>query len=104
MTMKSSRLFVAVLILLTTVMLGLLAYHSSARDPDAVPSGRIGIVAIQTANPYRFDVRLEVKCDWEWQKGRYRFHQFIVVPAKQQTMIRVPNSLGFCEIWPKVIW
>lgn len=66
--------------------------------------GGRGIVTIQAANPYSFDVRLEVKCDWEWQRGRYRFHQFIVVPGKKSTMISVPNSLRFCEIWPKVIF
>jgi hypothetical protein len=96
------RLFVIVFALTVAILL-CLAYHRPPRDPDAIPA-ETGIVTIQTANPYGFDVRLEVKCDWEWRKASYRFHQFIVVPAKQKTMIRVPNSLAFCEIWPKVIW
>lgn len=99
----NGRLWMIIVALFVILTLGL-AYHRPARDPDAVPSGKAGIVTIQTANPYRFDVRLEVKCDWDWRSGRYRFHQFIVVPSKQKILIHVPNSLGFCEIWPKVIF
>jgi hypothetical protein len=90
--------------ILVAVLLLALTYQLPARDPDAIPAETGMVVMIQTANPYRFDVRLEVKCDWEWQKGAYRFHQFIVVPAKRQTLIKVPNNLKLCEIWPKVIW
>jgi hypothetical protein len=100
--MKGRLLIIVVAILVITMLS--LAYYRPARDPDAVPSGKTGVVTIQTANPYSFDVRLEVKCDWEWQKGKYRFHQFITVPGKKQMLIRVPNSLKLCEIWPKVIW
>lgn len=97
------RLFAIAFALLALVGFAL-ALHRPMRDPDAVPSERAGTVVIQTANPYSFDVRLEVKCDWEWQARRYKFHQFIVVPGKQQTLIKVPNNLKFCEIWPKVLW
>jgi len=100
--MKGS-LFVIVLAIFATVIL-LLTYQRPARDSDAVPSLKGGVVTIQTANPYRFDVRLEVKCDWEWQKSRYRFHQWLIVPSKKQTLIKVPNTLTSCEIWPKVIF
>ncbi len=61
------------------------------------------VVTIQAANPYRFDVKLELKCDWNGH-GQYRLHQFIVVPGKKQTLIKVPNTLKFCEIWPFVVW
>lgn len=99
-----TRIAMVVAAMLAALLLVLAHQRPAAGDPDAVPSETRAAVAIQTANPYSFAVRLEVKCDWEWQKGRYRFHQFIVVPGKRQTLIRVPSNLKFCEIWPKVIW
>lgn len=100
--MKGRLLIIVVAILVITMLS--LAYYRPVRDPDAIPSGKAGVVTIKIANPYRFDIRLEVKCDWEWQKGKYRLHQFITVLGKRQTMIFVPNYLKSCEIWPKVIW
>lgn len=96
--------FVGILFVALAALSATFAMCDAPRDPDVVPAEKgTNVVTIQTANPYRFDVRLEVKCDWDGQ-SRYRFHQFIVVPGKRQTLIRVPNSLKFCEIWPKVIW
>jgi hypothetical protein len=101
--MKGCLLATIVYALLVIIMLALVPYRPT-QNLDIIPSGRAEVVTIQTANPYRFSVRLEVKCDWDWQKGRYRFHQFIVVPGKQQTQIKVPNNLRFCEIWPKILF
>jgi hypothetical protein len=79
------------------------AGSSKADEPQGAPDSR-RVVVIHTANPYRFDVRLEVKCDWDWRRKAYRLHQWFVVPGKKQTMIKVPSSLKSCEIWPKLIW
>jgi hypothetical protein len=94
-----------ILVLVLSILLFLTLNHSLVRDRDIVPAvaGRVGVVTIQTANPYRFNVRLEVKCNWDG-KSRYLFHQFITVPGKKQILIHVPNNLNFCEIWPKVIF
>jgi len=101
--MKTRVLTMVVLTL--AVFLLALTHQWSARDSDAAPAElKTPVVTIQTANTYRFDVRLEVKCDWDWRSGQYRFHQFIVVPGKKKTVIRVPNNLKFCEIWPKLLW
>lgn len=100
--MRKGSLLVIALVFLAIVALAF-GHRRPQRDPDAVPAGT-GVVVIQVANPYRFGVEMEVKCDWEWQKKRYRFHQFIVAAAKRQTLIKVPNNLGFCEIWPHVVW
>ena len=97
-------MFAGVLLAVLVALSVAFATCNPPRDPDIVPAEKgTNVVTIQTANPYRFDVRLEVKCDWDGQ-NRYRFHQFIVVPGKKQTIIRVPNTLKFCEIWPKVLW
>jgi len=90
---------VSALVLLFAVV----SSHGYGREPEAVPQS--GTVVIQTANPYTINVDLEVKCDWEWRKGKYLFHKFITVPGKRKVLINVPNNLKFCEIWPKIsIW
>lgn len=81
-----------------------ICFHPANADEARSASASQPTVTIQTANPYSFDVRLEVKCDWDGRAGRYAFHQWLIVPGKKQTLIKVPNSLKFCEIWPKVIF
>jgi len=61
-------------------------------------------IRITAFNPYRLDVRLEVKCDHDWKTNRFVFHKFIDVPGKQDTVIYVPNNMKDCQIWPKIIW
>jgi len=70
---------------------------------DVVPP-QANVMTIQVTIPYSIGVRLEVKCDWEWQKNAYKFHKFILVPSKQPTTIRIPNYLKSCEAWPKLDW
>lgn len=97
-------MFAGIMLLALAMLSVIFTMCDPPRDPDVVSAEKgTNVVTIQTANPYRFDVRLEVKCDWDGQ-SRYRFHQFITVPGKRQMLIKVPNSLKFCEIWPKVIW
>jgi hypothetical protein len=96
------RLFVVVFALAVLAFAVSWVSCGDPQDPDVVPSSS-GTVVIQAANPYRFDVKLLIKCDWEWQKGKYRFYQLVVMPGRRQTLIRVPNDMRFCEVWPHVV-
>lgn len=97
---KAAVIFIVAAMLVGMVLTAAVAFGRDARRF----LGTQDVVVIQAANPYSFDVRLEVKCDYEWQKNQYRFYRIIVVPGKRNTQVSVPNSLKFCEIWPKVLW
>lgn len=62
------------------------------------------VVEITVHNPYYFSTRLEVKCDHDYKKRRFRYHRFITVYGKHNTIIRMPNNMKRCQIWPKVQW
>lgn len=55
-------------------------------------------------NPYGFSVRAEVKCDHDYRINAFRFHKWILVRAKQNTVLEVPSDVRRCEVWPKVVW
>lgn len=98
-------MFAGIMLLALAMLSVIFTMCDPPRDPDVVSAEKgTNVVTIQTANPYSFAVRLEVKCDWDWRSGRYAFHQWLVVPGKKQTLIKVPNNLKFCEIWPKVLF
>lgn len=61
-------------------------------------------VIIQVANPYRFDVGAEVKCDWDGKKQAYGYYNKIIVPGKNKIFLTIGKQYHFCELWPKVIF
>lgn len=89
------------------LMLGLLALFMLAPVLVGLARGEMfskNYVIIQVANPYRFDVGAEVKCDWDGKKQTYGYYNKIVVPGKNKILINIGKQYRFCEIWPKVIW
>lgn len=59
-------------------------------------------VELQVSNPYRLQMNLEVKCDWDRDMEQYMLHKKIEIPAKKITIIRLPNNLKKCEVWPQI--
>jgi len=88
--------FLAILCWFGAFLLSVRRADGAVRPPSTV--------LIQAFNPYRIDVSLEIKCDHDWLKGRYRFHQFVAVPGKGRADIVAPNNMARCEIWPKIKW
>jgi hypothetical protein len=62
------------------------------------------VVKIEVNNPYSLTIQLEVKCDYLPKRNNFQYHTFIVVPGKKQTILKVPNHLKKCQIWPKIRW
>lgn len=62
------------------------------------------VVKIEVNNPYSLTIQLEVKCDYSSKTDRFQYHTFIVVPGKKQTILKVPNHLKKCQIWPRIRW
>jgi hypothetical protein len=58
------------------------------------------ITRIQINNPFRISMSLEVKCDHNWKLNKYNYYQVINIPKKSNTVIAVPASMKYCEIWP----
>lgn len=67
-------------------------------------SSKTNTIKITTYNPYRIRANLEIKCDHDWRTNRFVFHKFIDIPGKQNTVIRVPNNMKDCQVWPKIVW
>lgn len=61
-------------------------------------------VEIMINNPYSFDVRAEVKCDWDDNKKDFRFHNEYTFKKHNRIFIKVPSTNRHCEIWPKVLF
>lgn len=53
-------------------------------------------------NSYRFDVQLEVKCDWSQKKRAFLYHEKLRVPGWKKTVLKVPNHHKKCEVWPHI--
>ena len=85
---------IGILIVVAIIVVRVVYAHASGSKAD--------IIKITTYNPYRIGARLEVKCDHDWKTNRFVFHKFIDVPGKQNTVIRVPNNMRDCQIWPKI--
>lgn len=56
------------------------------------------VTDITINNSFRVGAELEVKCDHIAGKG-YSYYKRIVVPGKENRMLRVPQGLRNCEIW-----
>lgn len=61
-------------------------------------------VNIEVNNPYRLQVELEVKCDWDRDLEDFKYHKFLSIPGKRSIVIKVPSNLRKCQIWPKIRW
>lgn len=56
-----------------------------------------GSVRLRVFNPYRAEVRIELKCR--------RYRRTTVVPPKGSAVLRIPRRARRCEAWPKVnLW
>lgn len=96
---KRLALVVASLVILcfgVGVGLGLLTRSAGAT------TNQIGIIKIH--NPYSFDVRLEVKCDWNRQISKFDFYRKFVLPGKGAYVLVIPKQHSRCQIWPKVLF
>jgi hypothetical protein len=61
-------------------------------------------VELTVYNSYGLSVQLEIKCDWNNKKGGFDYHQFVVIPGKKNSIIKVPSYLKKCQIWPQIKW
>lgn len=89
------------IIVLQFIIIGLFGLFLLIKNVYGEQNGHIDITAY---NPYRLQTQMELKCDWNNDTEDYNFHKFIIVPAKGSILIRVPNSIHKCEIWPKILF
>lgn len=61
-------------------------------------------VEITAYNSYRFDVWIEVKCDFNNSNQNYLYYKELIVPGKGNIKIQVPSNLHKCELWSKVLF
>lgn len=60
------------------------------------------IIQLQISNPYRWDVIIEVKCDWDNDQQNYRYLNKLKVIGKKITQVKLPSYLRKCELWPHI--
>lgn len=53
-------------------------------------------------NPYSFDVKLELKCDWNNKSKKFDLHEKYLLKSRNNKIIILPGYYKKCEIWPKV--
>lgn len=71
---------------------------------NSVASNSNKITELIVYNPYRLSVQLEVKCDYQNKTKKFRYHKFVEVPGRKNTIIKTPANLKQCQIWPKITW
>ena len=63
------------------------------------------VIEIQVSNPYRYEVEIELQCDWNSSKNAYNVHQYLLFAGHSIQTILVPDGTKSCRIWPHVrIW
>jgi hypothetical protein len=72
--------------------------------PRNISGNTENVVEIHAYDPYRWDVYILVKCDWDNKTQNYRFLKRYIIPGKGKAIIRVPNNLRHCECWPKIVF
>lgn len=56
---------------------------------------------LKVFNPYSsISIKLLVKCDHDYKTNRYKFYKTVVVRRSSSVIIRAPQNLKKCEIWP----
>lgn len=78
------------LILLMTVF-GVMALATTVKNTE-----------ITMYNPYRHDVKLEIKCNWDNKFRHFTYYKTIFVRGKKSAIIEVPNHLRKCQVWPHI--
>ena len=59
---------------------------------------------LQISNPYSLALELEVKCDWQSDRAKYKYYRKVYIPRKTVTNLSFPNHLKTCELWPRIDW
>jgi hypothetical protein len=59
---------------------------------------------LQISNPYTLALELEVKCDWQPDREKYKYYRKIYIPRKTITNLSFPHHLKTCELWPRIDW
>lgn len=57
-------------------------------------------VVIKVNNPYGFDIKAELKCDWNEEAGQFDLKKNYLFPAYKKTKIIIPKQFLQCEVWP----
>lgn len=93
------RIRTLLLVMLVSCLVGILPVATWAWASNESPQ-----VELEVANPYRFPVQVEVKCDWNEQQKRFGFHRFFRFKSKQITVFKIPSHYRHCQVWPHVEW
>jgi len=59
-----------------------------------------GPLQVDIYNPYRWDVKLEVKCDYNWRTKKFIYHKHLNVPGDGKLTIHISKTFRKCQIWP----
>ena len=49
-------------------------------------------------NPTRYDISLEIKCNWSNEFKKFKYHNFYTLYGNKSVNIIVPQ--GRCQLWP----
>jgi hypothetical protein len=90
----STRHFVVAVTCLITFYIADVAYALKTQAPD--------ITELQVSNPYSMDVEMEVKCDWDHTKQKFKFQKKFQFPSKSVTWVTIPRGSYRCQLWPRV--
>lgn len=57
-------------------------------------------ITLNVNNPYKFNVDVRVKCDWQNETKAFAFDRKFLLKRERVTEIKVPAGLNACQIWP----
>lgn len=61
-------------------------------------------VEIALSNPYRFDVNVLIKCDWNAERKAFGYETYFLAKHDRITTVHLPNNPKRCQIYPKVLF
>jgi len=81
----------------------LLSFAFFNPHPEAVASQSLQTRWITIYNPWRYNIQMELKCNYNSSKKRFARHEFIELRGNSRAVVSLGKKDTRCEIWPKLL-